>query len=447
MEAGLSRRRLLRDEEGYEEARRATMWNARTPERYPDMIVRASNEQDVVAAVRLAGSEGMKIAVRSGGHSWAGNHLRDGGMLLDLSGLVGASVDPAALSASIAPACPGTALLAQLAEHDLFFPGGHCVGVALGGYLLQGGFGWNGRVHGPACQSVEAIDVVTAAGELVRANAESHSDLYWAARGSGPGFFGVVTRFHVRVYPRPKVMAIGVHTYRLELLEDVFRWAHEIGPRIPRTMELMLLIHRDDAGEVEIAVTAPVLVDTEDEAREALALLETCPVLEEAKISVPMVAVSFDDLFAGSAAIYPDNHRWVTDNMWTHAPVEELLPGLHRIAETLPGAPSHMLWMNWGASPPRQDMAYSVEDETYIACYAASPGADADRVNVDWSTERMRELEHLSTGIQLADENLGRRAARFVSDENLRRLDRVRAVYDPDGLFHPWMGRPGVTDR
>ena len=418
------------------------MWNALTPERYPDVIVRATSEQEVVEAVRTARSDGLRIAVRSGGHSWSGNHVRDGGMLLDLSGLLGAHVDPVAMSASVAPGCPGTELLALLAEHDLFFPAGHCVGVALGGYLLQGGFGWNGRVHGPACQSVEAIDVVTASGELLRADAERHPDLFWAARGSGPGFFGVVTRFHLRVYPRPRVMATGVHTYPLEVLEEVFRWAHEIGPRIPRTMELMVLIHRDDAGEIELAVTGPVLVDSEEQAREALALLESCPVLDRAKISVPHVPVSFEDLFAGSAAIYPDRHRWVTDNMWTHASIEELLPGLRRIAETLPSSPSHMLWMNWGASPPRESMAYSVEDETYIACYAASPDSDRDAVNAEWSTERMRELEHLSSGIQLADENLHRRPARFVTEENMRRLQEIRGAYDPDGLFHPWMGRP-----
>jgi len=288
---------------------------------------------------------------------------------------------------------------------------------------------------------------VTPAGELVRADAQNHSDLFWAARGSGPGFFGVVTRFHVRVYPRPKVIAMGIHTFPLELLEDVFRWAHEIGPRVPRTMELMLLIHRDDAGEIEVAVTGPVLVDTQAEADEALALLQTCPVIDQAKISVANVPVSLDDLFAGSASVYPDEHRWVTDNMWTHAPIEDLLPGLRRIAETLPGGPSHMLWMNWGASPPRQDMAYSVEDETYIACYAASPDAADDPINVEWSTERMREMEHLASGIQLADENLGRRPARFVSDENLRRLDELRAAYDPEGMFHPWMGRPWESGR
>ncbi len=156
---------LGREDEGYEAARRATMWNARTPERYPELIVRARDEDDVLEAVRLARSRGLKLAIRSGGHSWAGNHVRDGGLLLDLSALREATIDADAMTAAVEPGCPGTVLLGALAEHDLFFPGGHCNGVALGGYLLQGGFGWNGRVHGPACQSVLAIDVVTAAGE------------------------------------------------------------------------------------------------------------------------------------------------------------------------------------------------------------------------------------------------------------------------------------------
>ena len=429
-------------DEGYEAARRATMWNARVPERYPELIVRARGEEDVLAAVRLARDRGLKLAVRSGGHSWAGNHVREGGMLLDLSAMRRASIDAGAMTATVEPGCPGTVLLAELAEHDLFFPGGHCNGVAVGGYLLQGGFGWNGRIHGPACQSVVAIDVVTSAGELIRADERNHSDLFWAARGSGPGFFGVVTRFHLRLYPRPGVTAMGIYTYPVELLEEVFTWVHEIGPRVARTMELMVLIHHDDRGEVELAVTGPVLAETDQQAREALELLESCPVLDRAKIALPNVPMTIEDMFAGSAAIYPDGHRWVTDNMWTHAPIEELLGGLRRIADTLPGAPSHMLWMNWGASPKRPDMAYSVEDETYIACYAASPDPDGDAVNAEWATERMREMEPLSSGIQLADENLGRRPARFVSEESLRRLDGLRAAYDPDGMFHPWMGRP-----
>jgi FAD/FMN-containing dehydrogenase len=75
--------------------------------------------------------------------------------------------------------------------------------VSLGGFLLQGGFGWNSRLWGPACCSILGMDIVTADGELVHANESENADLFWAARGSGPGFFGVVTRFHLCLQPRP----------------------------------------------------------------------------------------------------------------------------------------------------------------------------------------------------------------------------------------------------
>ncbi len=231
MDHGFEGAAFRRGEVGYEDARRGAVWNARTPERFPDRIVIAESEADVVRAVLEAGEEDMRIGVRSGGHSWAGNHLRDGGMLLDLSRMRAIELDQGAMTATVQPGCPGNELLVALGEKELFFPAGHCVGVAVGGYLLQGGYGWNGRVHGPACMSVHAIDVVTADGELVRADSQQNADLLWAARGSGPGFFGAVTRFHVGLVPKPKVVANGLLPYELDVLEDVFRWAHEIGPR------------------------------------------------------------------------------------------------------------------------------------------------------------------------------------------------------------------------
>lgn len=434
---------LRRGEEGYERARCAATWNARTPDRYPDAVALARSEHDVVEAVRLARTEGMKIGVRSGGHSWAGNHVRDGGLLLDLSRLREVELDEARMTAKVQPGCRGHELVKLLGERDLFFPAGHCEGVALGGYLLQGGYGWNGRVHGPACMSVEAIDVVTAAGELVHASASEHADLLWAARGSGPGFFGVVTSFHLRLQPRPRVVANGLALYPIEQLEPVFRWAQEVAPRVPRKMELMLIVHRTEQDELEIAVTGPVLADDEAEARAALSLLESCPA--GAKLIEPYIEVTLEDLYAGVHAAYPDEHRYAADNMWTHAPVELLLAGLGRIAETMPPAPSHMLWMNWGPgtapAPARPEMAYSVEDDTYIALYGVWQEEAHDDANGAWVTERMREMEDLATGIQLADENLGQRPARFLSEAHMSRLDDLRSIYDPEGRFHSWMGR------
>ena len=433
---------FARGGDGYEPARSAAVWNARTPERFPELIVQAASERDVVAAVRLAKAEGMTIGVRAGGHSWAGNHVRDGGMLLDVSRLREATIDAAGMTATAQPGCPGNEMLAALLAHGRFFPAGHCPGVCLGGYLLQGGFGWNGRIHGPACMSVEAIDAVTADGELVRASATENEDLFWAARGSGPGFFGAVTRFHLRIYEAPKVIANGVFTYPLQELETVFRWAAEVGPEVPRDMELMVFIHRDESGEAEVAVTGPVLSASESDATTALALLETCPSRPRAKLAVPRVDVGLADLYAGVHSSYPDDHRYCVDNIWTHAPVDELLPGIERIAETLPTAPSHMLWMNWGESPDRPDMAYSVEDETYIACYGVWADPADDQRFGGWATDSMRAMEGAASGIQLADENLINRPARFVTDANITRLDEVRAKWDPGGRFHPWLGRP-----
>lgn len=88
-----------------------------------------------------------------------------------------------------------------LAELGRFFNGGHCPTVGIGGFLLQGGMGWNCRGWGWAAERIVALDVVTADGEIVRADASQNADLFWAARGSGPGFPGIVTAFHLQTLP------------------------------------------------------------------------------------------------------------------------------------------------------------------------------------------------------------------------------------------------------
>src|SRR5215475_7082674 len=127
---------LWRGDAGYEPARRS-MWNWRVPPRYPDVIARPRRDEDVVAAVRLARQRGLKIAIRSGGHSWAATFLRDGGMLIDLAAMKSFSIDADARIATIQPGLRGTDLNRALRQHGLFFPTGHCRTVGLGGFLLQ----------------------------------------------------------------------------------------------------------------------------------------------------------------------------------------------------------------------------------------------------------------------------------------------------------------------
>ncbi|KUI35823.1 oxidoreductase [Mycobacterium sp. IS-1590] len=440
-----SGRSFTRADDGYEAARRATVWNARTPDRYPDVVVQAADVDDVVAALRYAAAHDLRVGVRSGGHSWAGNHVRDGGMLLDVSRLNDCIIDAERMTAVVGPGKGGSLLAADLEAHDLFFPAGHCKGVCIGGYLLQGGYGWNSRILGPACESVIGLDVVTADGERIHCSPDSHPDMYWAARGSGPGFFGVVTAFHLKLYRRPAICGSSLYVYPIELADEIFTWARAISADVDRRVELQIVASRSVPGagieQPGIVMASPVFADSEDEATKALALLDTCPVREKALVAVPYAPADLATWYEGVMSNYPTGYRYATDNMWTSASANELLPGIRRIIETLPPHPSHFLWLNWGPAPTRQDMAYSLEDDIYLALYTVWRDAADDDRYADWACSNMASMAHLATGIQLADENLGQRPARFATDDAMTRLDRVRAQYDPDGRFHSWMGR------
>ncbi|MGB8386396.1 FAD-binding oxidoreductase [Mycobacterium sp.] len=436
---------LRRGDQGYEDARQAATWHAGTPDRFPAVIVQANSTDDVVAALGLARAEGLKMAVRSGGHSWAGSHLRDGTLLLDVSGLRDVFINAEEMSATAQPGLRGSELGEALSKRGLYFPVGHCQTVCIGGYLLQGGFPWRGREFGPSCMSVTGVEVVTADGDLVYADSTHHPDLFWAARGAGPGFFGVVTRFHVRLYLLQRATLTSFYLYPPEVWEEYLRWSRSIEPKLPAHVELWNMLYRDEAVSTDgpiISVSATAFTDNEAQALDALAIFETCPVRHKALVAeLNRPATTGELTRIGSEAHYPAGMRFIADNMWTHAGFEELLPGLRAIREEFPPAPSHLVWFPWKLTPERPSMAYSVEDELYIALYAAWDRKADDESYRHWVTERMRAMEPLATGIQLADENLINRPQRFVTDAHLRRLDEIRASYDPDALFVSWLGR------
>jgi FAD/FMN-containing dehydrogenase len=439
----------VRSDCGYEEARRRTVWNGRLPDRFPELIARPRDLSEVVSAVRLAGERGLRIGIRSGGHSWAASYLRDGGLLLDLSQMRSVSVDVAARVAEVEPGVVGSELSERLRPEGLFFLTGHCMSVGLGGFVLQGGFGWNSKVWGPACASVEAIEVVTAAGDVVRASERENPDLFWAARGSGPGFFGVVTRFWLRLHERPRSIMRSTYVYPESVLEEVLSWASEIRVEVAREVEAMVFLRRDLPGlegKPGLIVMGPALTADVEQSRAALELLESCPVIDRAIVRDPFVATEMAELMAvGDALLYPIGARYEADNMWTNAPASSLLPGMRRICDELPAAPSHMMWMLWGREQELPDMSFSAQGELYIALYGIGFSEETDARHASWVTDNMRALEPFSCGIQLADENLGRRPFRFMSDAAFERLAKVRAQWDPQGMFWSYMGTPGSS--
>ena len=147
----------------------------------------------------------MELAVRGGGHSLAGHSTVDGGIVLDLAGMKGLHIDPRA-STRLGPARPDAPGSTPSRRRRMASRPRSATPASVGiaGLTLGGGIGWLARKHGLAIDALESVEIVTADGRLITANATEHPDLFWAVRGGG-GNFGVVTRFQYQLYP------VGTH--------------------------------------------------------------------------------------------------------------------------------------------------------------------------------------------------------------------------------------------
>ncbi|MBA4864176.1 FAD-binding oxidoreductase [Streptomyces sp. PSKA54] len=443
---------VRRGDSAYEAVLSEMVWNDLKPQRFPEMIVRAESEQDVQEALRLARSRGLRIAVRAGGHSWIGSPVRDGGMLIDLSGLRQCVVDPEARTAAVQPGVTGSSLAAQLAPYGLAFPAGHCGSVAVSGYLLSGGLGWNSGAWGPGCASVRAIEAVTADGHGVRCSEHENPDLFWAARGAGPGFFAVVTRFHLRLWDLPAAILETTYTFPLAELGAVAAWATEAADRLPPTVEASFLLGTADPSDSAapyrpkvVKVTATAFAASRDEAVRSLEPLRTCPLADRALSRQVDKPTTYESLYATSGTLWPEGHRCAVDTLWSDDTFETLLRRLAPFVAEAPSERSVVLAPFWPASRDRglsRNMAFSALGDTYVAPFAIWSDPEDDDLNIRWLRDTMGAVEPLGTGHYVAEADLTAapsRAERSYTPEAWQRLQALRARYDPEGLFHTYL--------
>jgi FAD/FMN-containing dehydrogenase len=221
---------LVPGDDGYDDCR--AVWNAMV-DRRPRMIARCSSVGDVVAAVRTARELGLQIGVRCGGHSVLGLAVPDDGFMIDLTPMGAVRVDPQVGRAWV----QGGALLGALdvaaQAHGLATTAGNVSHTGVGGLTLGGGMGWLARQHGLSCDNVVSFEVVTAAGDVMRASARDNPDLYWGLRGGG-GNFGIVTEFEFRLHETvPQAFVAGV-TFPLDQGRDVLRGWRDLNAEAPR---------------------------------------------------------------------------------------------------------------------------------------------------------------------------------------------------------------------
>lgn len=149
----------------YDEAR--AVWNGMI-DRYPALIVRCQENDDVIAAVKAARSNDLVVSVRGGGHNVAGHGTNDEGMVIDLSPMRAVDVDPEARTATAQGGATWADLDRATQKYGLAAPGGEVSETGIAELTLGGGIGYLRRKHGLSCDNLIGVDLITAEGELIQ---------------------------------------------------------------------------------------------------------------------------------------------------------------------------------------------------------------------------------------------------------------------------------------
>ena len=255
-------------------------------DRRPAVIVQPADAAEVAAVVALAREHGVELAVRGGGHGMAGHGTTDTGIVLDLSAMRDLLIDVESRTAWAQAGVTAGQYTLAAAEHGLATGFGDTPSVGISGLTLGGGIGWLVRKHGMTIDDLLAVELVTADGRLLHADAQTHTELFWALRGGG-GNFGVVTRLQYRLHevdtvlggmlilPASPTALRSFVTIADEAPDEMSTIVH-VGaapplPMIPaehhgKRVMMILVVHAGDVEEGErlvarIRALAPALVD------------------------------------------------------------------------------------------------------------------------------------------------------------------------------------------
>lgn len=243
LEAGFRGELIRPGDSSYEERRR--IWNG-SIDRRPALIARCAGVADVIGAVRFARRAGLVVAVRSGGHSWPGLSVCDGGLVIDLSLMKGIRVDPEARTVRAEAGVLLGELDRETQAFGLVVPAGIVTHTGLAGLTLGGGIGHTMRRYGLTIDSLESVDLVTAAGEFLKASEGENPELFWGLRGGG-GNFGIVTSFEFRAHPLGPMVMAGPVFWPMRDAPEVLRFYRDWITDVPDELTTIVNFRRAPA--------------------------------------------------------------------------------------------------------------------------------------------------------------------------------------------------------
>lgn len=445
---------IKRGDANYELWRQAMVWHHSKPKRYPELIVQAQSLEDVVAAVKHAASSGLKLSVRAGGHNSTGTSVREGGMVLDVSALEAVEIDTERQVASVQPGVRSQHLVTAARSKGLSFPVPHCPSVGLSGFTLGGGIGWNyPQRGGMATFSIVGAQVVTADGAILEVSVTQHPDLFWALRGSGPGFFGVVTRLDLQLYPVPQAILASSYIFPLRSLEMVNKELARIREQedVARVELITVLMHHpeipEEAPPEESKIcffTAFAFEDTQEQARRLLEPFANSELARECLVKQEYQAYSFEalyDRFFSLADPAGRQARYAVDNVLTNDG-SSALEALAAHLEQAPTKDCHILASYNMRLEAHEDACFSWVADCFVGCYAIWDKEAEDAENYSWLKDTLPLMDPFAVG-HYPNEVEPRHPGRYqqcYSAKNWDRLNQLRKTYDPHGVFRHYLG-------
>ncbi|MFF7122085.1 MULTISPECIES: FAD-binding oxidoreductase [unclassified Streptomyces] len=441
LEAGLRGTVVRPDDAEYDRAR--AVWNA-AHDKHPALIVRCAGTADVIRAVEFARSQDLLVAVRGGSHSIAGFSTCDDGIVIDLSPMKGAIVDPVRRRVVAQTGMTWGDLDHETQAFGLAVTGGLVSSTGIAGFTLGGGVGWLVRRHGLASDNVTAAEVVTADGRVVRADQDENPELFWALRGGG-GNFGVVTSLEYQLHPvGPQVLG-GLIIYPLEQARQVVTGWRELTGNMPD--ELTTLINFTTAPPLpflppevhgtRIAVLVGMYAGDPAAGEAAVAPLRT--------LGTPIVDLMGPMPYTGMQTLLDPLWTAGAHNYFTSAFIEPSDAALdavlrHHLTTPSPSSELHLHQLGGAfARVPAEATAFSQRDSSVLCnVIARSPDPTDFDAQIAWARGAREEIARHGRGTTYvnftgdAAEDKVRAAYPGAVHE---RLVRVKDTFDPTNLF------------
>jgi FAD/FMN-containing dehydrogenase len=407
-------------------------------DRRPALILRACTAQDIAAAIRVARRAGLEVSVRGGGHNVAGRAVTDGGVMISLADMKEIAVDP---ERSIATAQGGVTwgeLNAATAAHGLAVTGGAISTTGIAGLTLGGGLGWLMAKYGLAADNLQAVELVTAEGDVLDVHAAAHPDLFWALRGGG-GNFGVAASFTYRLHPVQTVTG-GLIAHPIEAAPELLRFYRDAAGDASDDLTVFAgLVHAPDGSGAKLAALVVFHAGDPDEAARELAPFQSFGSPAMAQVG-PMPYPQMNTLLDAG---YPDGARNYWLSSFTRGLSDALIDTAVERFASVPSPMTSILFEHFHGAVTRVGPTETAvpHREPGWNLLIASVWRDAAGTdpNIRWTREAFAALRpELATGrwLNYLGDDQADDAIRAAYGPNYQRLREIKRRYDPENVFH-----------